>query len=58
MIAEAMKKKYKLEKKQRGYVITSIQDKGVRFATQLMAGKVMRKCHGNEVPATIVMLAE
>lgn len=29
-LVEAMKKKYKLEKNQRGYVITSIQDKGVR----------------------------
>ena len=28
-LKEAMKKKYRLEKKQRGYVITSIQDKGV-----------------------------
>ena len=32
-LAEAMKKKYKLEKKQRGYVISSIPDKGVRIAS-------------------------
>jgi len=32
-IAEAMKKKYKLEKKQRRYFITSIQDKGVCIVT-------------------------
>ena len=43
-LAEAMKKKYKLEKKQRGYIISSIQNKGVCVATQLQARKVMRKC--------------
>lgn len=32
-LMEAMKKKYKLEKKQRGCAITSIQDKGVHIAT-------------------------
>ena len=57
-LAEAMKKKYKLEKKQRGYVITSIQDKVVRVVTQLLEGKVMRKCHGNEVPTMVIALAK
>jgi len=51
--AEAMKNKYKLEKKQRGYVISSIPDKGVRVATQLLARKVMRKC---QVPVTVIVL--
>lgn len=32
-LAEDMKRKYQLEKKQRGYVITSIQEKGVHIAT-------------------------
>ena len=32
-LAEAMKIKYKLEKKKRGYTITSIKDKGVCIAT-------------------------
>lgn len=57
-LAETMKKKYKLEKKQRGYVITSIQEKGVRVATQRLARKVMRKCHDNKVPAMVIVLAE
>lgn len=57
-LAKAMKKKYRLEKKQRGYVITSIQDKGVHVATQLLVGKVMRKCHGNEVLAMVITPAE
>lgn len=29
-LAEAMKTKYRLEKKKRGYAITNIKDKGVR----------------------------
>jgi len=57
-LAKAMKNKYKLEKKQRGYVITSIQDEGVRIATQLLAGKVMRKFFGNEVPPMVIALAK
>lgn len=57
-LAEAMKKKYKLERKYRGYVISSIRDKGVHVATQLLAKKVMRKCRANEVLATVVALAE
>lgn len=33
VIAVAMKKKYKLEKKKRGYIITSIQNKGIYVIT-------------------------
>lgn len=58
-LAEAMKTKYKLEKKKkRGYTISTIKDKGVDIATQILAGKVMRKCHADEVPASVVALAE
>ena len=57
-LVEAMKKKYKLEKKKRGYVISDIKDKGVRIATQLLAKKVMRKCRGDEVLAPVVALAK
>ncbi len=57
-LAEAMKAKYKLEKKKRGYSITSIKEKGVRVATQLLAGKVMRKCHADEVLVLVVALVE
>ena len=56
--AEAMKKKYKLEKKKRGYTISSIKDKAVHTATQLLVGKVMRQCRGDEVPAPVVALAK
>lgn len=40
-LTESMKNKYNMEKKKRGYSIASIKDKGVRVATQLMAGKLM-----------------
>ena len=46
-ITKAMKKKYKLEKKKRGYAIFSINEKLLRVATQILAGKVMRKCRMN-----------
>ena len=57
-IAEAMKKKYKLEKKKRGYAISDIKDKVVHVATQILAGKVMHKCRADEVPASVVALAK
>ena len=57
-IAEAMKKKYKLEKKKRGYSISSINNKAVRVTTQILVSKVMRKCRADEVPTLVVSLAE
>lgn len=57
-LAEAIKKKYKLEKKKRGYAINSIKDKGVCVATQLLDSKVMRKFRNDEVLVLVVVLAE
>lgn len=57
-LIEAMKEQYKLEKKMRGYTISNINDKVVSVATQLLAMKVMRKCHGDEVPVLIATLVE
>lgn len=57
-LAEAMKAKYKLEKKKRGYVISNIKDKAVRVSNQLLDGKVMRKCHTDEVSVAVVALGE
>lgn len=57
-LTEAMKKKYKFGKKKRGYIISSIKDKGVCVATQLLAGKVMRKCHRDKVLVLVVALVE
>lgn len=57
-LVEAMKAKYKLENKKRAYAITNIKDKGVHIATQLLDGKVMRKCCTNEIPGPVVALVE
>ena len=57
-VAEVMKKKYKLEKNKRGYAISSIKDKTVCMATQILADKVMQKCRADEVPALVIALAE
>ena len=56
-LTEAMKVKYKLEKRKRGYVIASIKDQGVCVATQLLANK-LRKCWVDEVPTSVIALAE
>lgn len=57
-IAEAIKKKYKLVRKKTGYAISSISYKAVKVVTQILASKVMRKCHIDKVPAPVVTLAE
>lgn len=53
-----MKAKYQLEKGKRGYVIASINDHTVRVATQLLASKLMRKCHADDVQAPVIALVE
>lgn len=57
-IAEATKKKYKLEKKKSGYAISSIKEKVVRVVTQILVGKVMCKCRVDELHAVVVALVE
>lgn len=52
-IAKAMKRKHKLEKKKKGYATSSINDKVVKVMTQILAGKVMCKCHVDEVPMPV-----
>lgn len=56
-IVEAMKK-YKMENKKRGSAISSIKDKAIRMETQILIGKVMCKYRTDEVPASVVALAE
>jgi len=56
-LAESMKKKFKLEKKKRGYSISNINNPPVKVETQILARKVMRKCRANEVPAHVIALA-
>jgi len=57
-LAEAVKVKYKLKKQKLGYEITSIKDRGVHVAAQLLASKLMRKCCADEVLASIIALTE
>lgn len=57
-IVEAMKKKYKVENNMQGSPISSINEKAVRMATQILESKVMRMCHADEVPVLVVTLAE
>ena len=55
-IAEAMKKKFKMEKKKRGYTISSINNPAVKVVTKILVGKVMQKCRADEVPTSAVAL--
>lgn len=55
-LAERMKDKFKLVKKPCGYSTSSITDPMEKVATQILAGKVMRKCRTNEVPTPVVSL--
>ena len=57
-ITEAMKKKFKLQKKKRGYDISNISNKAVKAATQILTGKLMRKCRMDKVPLPVVALDE
>lgn len=57
-LAKAMKVKYKLENKKRGYAISNIKEKLVCIATQILADKVMKKSHADEVPVLVVALAK
>lgn len=56
-IAEAMKKKFKLEKKKRGYAISNINNPVIKVTMQILVGKVIRKCYTDEVPTLVVALA-
>lgn len=52
-----MKEKCRLVKEPRGYAISSIYDPTVKVATQILVGKVMRKCHADEMLVPVVALA-
>lgn len=55
-LTKAMKQKFKLVKKPCGYAISSICDTTVKVAMKILARKVMRKCHTNEVSVPVVAL--
>jgi len=56
-LAEQMMDNSKLAKKSRGYSISSIIDPAVKLATQILAGKIMLKCHVDEMPQPVISLA-
>lgn len=56
-LTELMNEKFQLVKKLRGYAISSICDPSVNVATQILMGKVMRKCHVDEVSMPVFALA-
>lgn len=51
-----MKTKFRLEKKKRWYAISSINNPIVKVSTQIYVGRVMQKCHVDEVPMVVVAL--
>lgn len=55
-LAEKMKKEFELVKKLCDYSITSIKHTTVSIATQILAGKVTRKCRVDEVPVPMLSL--
>ena len=55
-LVDRMKNKFVLIKKSRGYSILSITYKAMQFSTQILAFKVMRKCHTNKVSAIVISL--
>lgn len=52
-----MKKEFELVKNMHSCSITSINDPAMQISTQILARKVMRKCHVYEVLVPVVSLA-
>lgn len=56
VLVEAMKEKLKLVEKPQVYSILSIYNPAVKVVMQILVGKVMRKCHIDEVPTLVITL--
>lgn len=56
-LADKMKLEFGLVKKSHRYSIHFIQYQTLQFATQILEGKIMRKCHADEFLAPIVSLS-
>lgn len=57
-LSKSMKEKFNTFREKRGLDIVSISDDVVRFATQIFAYKLLRKCGKDEVSAAIIAVAE
>lgn len=55
-LAKTVEVNYHLDKGKRGYIIASINNHAVQVTTQLLANKLMRKCHVDGVPAPVMAL--
>jgi hypothetical protein len=53
-IADEIKNKYGTDRGSRGMIIKQINEPTTRFATKLMACKLLRKCRKEEAPAGVI----
>jgi hypothetical protein len=53
-LAERMKEKYDTHRGARGLDVVSINDDSVRFVMQVLACKLLRKCHRDQVPTGVI----
>jgi hypothetical protein len=57
-LSESMKEKFNTFRGKRGLDVTNISDDVVRFATQVLACKLLRKCWKDEVLTAVIRSAE
>jgi hypothetical protein len=53
-----VKEKFETFIGKRGLDVKSINDKNVRFVTQVLAYKILRKCFKDEVPTAVITVVE
>jgi hypothetical protein len=53
-----MKEKFDTFRGKRGLDVKNINDKNVRFVTQVLACKLLRKCHKDEVSTAVIAATE
>jgi hypothetical protein len=56
-LEEEMKKKYETERGTRGIIIKRINDVTTQLGMKILSCKLLRKCHREEVPAGVVIVA-
>ena len=57
-LAIHMKSNYNLLKNCRGYDVASIKDHEVHFVEKVLVIQLLRKCHSNQVPTSIIFVVE
>ena len=56
-LVQTMKERFGLTKGKRGYHTSAFRDQPFRFAAELLACKLIRKCRPTEVPAPVIRIA-